>query len=128
MAKSETFSVPVNCVDVVLAISTESFGRLKFKGVSVCHEGGGKIELWGGNNSERAEFRVLADRAVRRATSGAVSVEMATEAQISYLHRLVLDDPGAATTIGASPDGSRVTSGLSKAAASKMIEQLKSGI
>jgi hypothetical protein len=128
MAKSETFNVPVSCVDAVIALCTPMVGRSKYLGVSVYHEGNGKIEMYGGNNAERSQFRQLADKVTRRETANSVCVEPATVAQINYLQSLILDDPGMATTVGASLDGSRVTPNLSKATASKMIDQLKNGI
>ena len=130
MAKSETFTVPLDMVDDVLIIGTKGdcSASYKFKGVSVTDEGNGRIEMYGGNNAERAEFRSLADRVVRRVSQNTVSVEPATAAQISYLTILIQDEPGTAATIGASGNGSTVVAGLSKAQASRFIELMKSGV
>lgn len=52
----------------------------------------------------------------------------ATEKQAAYLNTLIMRDPGAAMTIGASLDGARVAPGLSKSQASRLIELLKSEV
>lgn len=128
MAKSESFRVNEDMVPVVLALATGSDDYRRFKGVSVSHQGGGLIQMYGGNNSERAEFQRLSDSAIRARTNGADGSLPATDKQISYLTTLIQNDPGTATTIGASPDGSRVTANMSRAKASRLIDMMKSGV
>ena len=54
----------------------------------------------------------------------ATSEPWATDRQISYLRSLVRRDPGLAQTVGASRDGVRVNTNLTKSEASRLIENM----
>ena len=86
-----------------------------------------------GSNGTCAAFSRLADKVaativVTETAAQAVTETPATERQIAYIARLIDRDPAAAMAIGASHDGARVVAGLTKSAASRIIDQMVAGV
>jgi hypothetical protein len=122
MAKSEFITVPADQMNAVMALAENG----KFGGVSVIQRSDTEIELYAGNRNERSRFQELVARAAR--TGGYTGDDAITERQAAFLRDLVARDPGAAMTIGVSPDGAALRDGLTKREASRYIELLKTGI
>lgn len=117
MAKQDFITVSPDKISTVMMLAPNG----RFGGVSVSLANANSISLYGGNSVERTRFATLAGSIQ---AGGAV----ATDSQIAYLQTLIVDDPAAAMAIGASADGVRPVSGLTKAAASKFLDQLKGKI
>ena len=61
------------------------------------------------------------------AAQATVSDDWATNRQVEYLRSLVRRDPGLAQTVGASRDGIRVNTNLTKHEASRLIDCMLNG-
>ena len=125
MAKSETYTLPsaIDALAVVDALApADCMGGRRYRGCVVLLDGAA-VTLRGGNNADRSFF----GQDARRVLAGAMPGEpMATARQLAYLAHLVERDPGMATTLGASRDGSTVTPNLTRRGASALIDLLLS--
>lgn len=84
-----------------------------FNGRSYRIEAGNVVSYYGGN-SDHVKMAAFASKV-------SAPVALATPAQIAYLSAMIADDYGLATTVGA-----KITPNLTKAAASRMIDLMKS--
>lgn len=100
-----------------------------FDGRRLVRESDTTFALTGSHATHRKFEEALARLAPRAPTATpAPLAEAPTPRQIAFLSVLIARDPGAAMTVGASPDGARVASGLSRAQVSRMIDMLRAGV
>lgn len=116
-----TITCTKEVAEAVIARAPAAYARL----VRVCDEGlTGQM-----NRSEEETIQGFVDQISRAAAKPAARADQpATARQISYLASLISRDEAAAMCVGASPDGVRVTDGLTKTRASQMIDQLLAGV
>lgn len=111
-----------------IGIEANSRGELtaRFNGRTVEQTSKTSFEFYA-SNADHAAFQRLVDRLtvadahVATEAAAARPDVPATQKQIAFLSSLIQRDPGLATTVGASRDGARVASGLSKSDASRLI-------
>lgn len=124
MAKTENLTVSPVVADEL--VKRAAGGYYPGTGTRVYREADDCIELYGGNSNDRAKIAATAAAMERElAREMLADPEPATPRQISYLSKLIDQDPANAMDLGASLDGVRPIENLSKDAASKLITQLK---